>query len=290
MNSKVSILIANYNNGKYLMDAIESVRRQTYGDWEIVIVDDCSTDNSSDIYRNLENDDRIRIFHNERNMGCGYTKHQCAVYAQGEICGFLDPDDVLAENAIETMVAEHGRHPDAGMINSTCFNTDEHLNVISVSLYGCPIPEGQSFLTYRKGVSHFVTFPKKCYEKTEGIDTCMLRAVDHDLYYKLEEVGKVYFIDKPLYYYRHNTLNNISLGNNVHIAHAWDIYAMVNACKRRGIPIEKGALDYVDVFIKSGINIGENKVRQSRSYLLGHIILHPIASIGRLFNRIKQKK
>ena len=45
-----SVLIANYNNGKYLMDAIESVRSQTYSKWEIILVDDASTDNSADLY------------------------------------------------------------------------------------------------------------------------------------------------------------------------------------------------------------------------------------------------
>lgn len=280
MNEKVSILIANYNNGKYLMDAIDSVRCQTYLNWEIIIVDDCSTDNSIDKYKSLEDDDRISVFFNKQNMGCGYTKHQCAIHANGDICGFLDPDDVLVEDAIQIMVAEHDKHPDASLINSTCFDTDEYLNVVSVSSYGCSIPQGQSFLTYRKGVTHFATFKRKCYEQTAGIDPLMARAVDHDLYYKLEEVGKVYYVDNPLYYYRHNTANNISLGNgNMLKAHAWDIYAMVNACRRRGIPIEKNALKYVDVFVKYGINEGENKVRKSKSYRLGHFLLHPIDSI-----------
>ena len=191
MNEKVSILIANYNNGRYLMDAINSIKRQSYHNWEIVIVDDCSTDNSFEVYKNLENDERIRIFFNNKNMGVGYTKHQCAIQANGEICGFLDPDDALDAEAIQVMVAEHINHPDASLINSTYFDADENLEVVSVSSYGCPIPQGQSFLTYRKGISHFATFRKRCYEETEGIDQIMLRAVDYDLYYKLEEVGNV---------------------------------------------------------------------------------------------------
>ena len=286
MSEKVSVLIANYNNGRYLMDAVDSVRRQSCHNWEIVIVDDCSTDNSVDIYNALENDDRIRVFFNDKNMGCGYTKRQCVIRANGEICGFLDPDDVLAEDAIQIMVSEHDKHPDASLINSTCFNTDENLKVVSVSPYGCPIPQGQTFLAYRKGITAFATFKKKYYEQTEGIDSLMLRAVDHDLYYKLEEVGDVYYIDKPLYYYRHNTTNNISLGDgNMLKAHAWDIYAMVNACKRRGISIEDNALKYIDEFVKSGINMGENKVRYSKSYILGHTLLHPITSIRNCFKR-----
>lgn len=286
MSEKVSVLIANYNNGRYLTDAINSIRRQSYHNWEIVIVDDCSTDNSVDIYKALEDDDRIRVFFNDKNMGCGYTKRQCVIRANGEICGFLDPDDTLTEDAIQIMVSEHDKHPDASLISSTCFNTDENLKVVSVSSYGCPIPQGQTFLTYRKGITAFATFKKKYYGQTEGIDSLMLRAVDHDLYYKLEEVGNVYYINKPLYYYRHNTANSISLGErNMLKAHAWDIYAMVNACKRRGISIEENALKYIDEFVKSGINIGENKVRYSKSFVLGHTLLHPITSIRNCFKR-----
>lgn len=290
MNGKVSILIANYNNGRYLMDAINSVRRQSYHNWEIIIVDDCSTDNSAEIYKHLDNDGRIKVFTNERNMGCGYTKRRCVEQANGDICGFLDPDDILAENAIQMMVAEFEKHPDASLINSTCYITDEHMNVVSISSYGCPIPEGQSFLTYRKGISHFTTFKRMCYEQTEGIDPIMLRAVDHDLYYKLEEVGNVYYMDKPLYYYRQNS-NSISLGDeNMLKAHAWDIYSMVNACKRRGISIEDNALKYIYEFVKSGINKGEAKVRNSNSFVLGHTLLHPISSIRKCFNRRDGRK
>lgn len=288
---KVSILVANYNNGRYLMDAIDSVRSQSYPDWEIIIVDDCSTDNSIGIYKGLEGDARIHVFFNSNNMGCGYTKRQCVIQANGEICGFLDPDDALAGDAIQIMVAEHDKHPDASLINSTCFDTDENLRVVSVSSYGCSIPLGHSFLTYRKGVTHFATFKRRCYEQTVGIDPLMVRAVDHDLYYKLEEVGKVYYVDKPLYYYRQNTANNISLGaENMLKAHAWDIYAMVNACKRRGLSIESNALKYIDMFVKSGINIGESKVRNTKSFILGHTLLHPISSIRKCFDRHDGKR
>jgi len=288
---KVSILVANYNNGRYLMDAIDSIRRQSYPDWEIIIVDDCSTDNSAEVYKGLEDDDRIHVFFNSSNMGCGYTKRQCVIHANGSICGFLDPDDTLTEDAIQIMVTEHEKQPDSSLIGSTCFNADENLNIVSVSSYGCSIPQGHSFLTYRKGITAFATFKKKCYEQTEGVDPLMLRAVDHDLYYKLEEVGNVYYIDKPLYYYRQNTAGNISLGEeNMLKAHAWDIYAMVNACKRRGISIEKNALKYIDVFVKSGINLGEGNVRNSKSFVLGHTLLHPVEAIQRLFARSDRRK
>ena len=111
-----SVLIANYNNGKYLMDAIESVRKQTYTNWEIILVDDSSTDNSHELYKELDQDERIHIFLNDQNRGCGYTKRRCAELANGEICGFFDPDDALLSEALEVMVGTHGKHPAASMI------------------------------------------------------------------------------------------------------------------------------------------------------------------------------
>ena len=64
-----SVLIANHNDGKYLMEAVESVKAQTYTHWEIVIVDDGSTDNSNELFVELVEDQRIRVFRNEENRG-----------------------------------------------------------------------------------------------------------------------------------------------------------------------------------------------------------------------------
>ena len=139
-----SVLIANYNNGKYLMDAIESVRRQTYTYWEIILVDDGSTDNSVELYAALENDERIHIYRNDKNMGCGYTKRRCAELANGELCGFLDPDDALTSDALEVMVQAHVKHPEASLINSTCYITDEKLNINYLSNNECQIPKESS--------------------------------------------------------------------------------------------------------------------------------------------------
>jgi hypothetical protein len=74
----------------------------------------------------------------------------------------------------------------------------------------------------------------------------MKRAVDQDLYLKLEEKGDVVFIPEALYLYRHNT-NSISLDTNEYKAQAWHIYANSNACKRRGLSLD----DYCDI-IKQG--------------------------------------
>ena len=141
-----SILIANYNNGIYLEDAINSIMKQTYQNWEIIIVDDCSTDNSLELYKKYESDSRIHVYYNDSNHGCGYTKRRCAELAHGEICGFVDPDDTLEPDALETMIKAHAEDDSLSLVYSRYNEVDENLQFIRVSKQQRPIPEGSSFL------------------------------------------------------------------------------------------------------------------------------------------------
>ena len=102
-----SVLIANYNGGKFLSECIDSVISQTYSNWELVIVDDGSTDNSLDIYKKYSCDKRIRVYSRKENRGCTFSKAECINYAHGDICGFLDSDDFLESDALEHMVNAH---------------------------------------------------------------------------------------------------------------------------------------------------------------------------------------
>lgn len=239
-----SVLIANHNHGDYLMDAIESVKAQTYAHWEVVIVDDGSTDNSFELYAELDKDSRIKVFRNEENRGCGFTKRRCLEMAQGELCGFLDADDCLVENALEVMVEAHQSHPDCSLIYSQMYLVDPQMNIIKVSEHQRALLPGETFLTcHGIGViSHFVTFKKACYDKTEGMDEALRIAEDVDLYFKLEEVGETMFLPKPLYYYRIDTGCNVSLvDSNRAKTLGWEVLARAAACKRRGLPIEDHA-------------------------------------------------
>lgn len=228
-----SILIANYNNGKYLAEAIESVFSQAYKRWEIIIVDDKSTDDSELYYQKYDTNPHVKIFRNVKNCGCGYTKRRCIEEAKGELCGFLDPDDVLHPQAIEEMVLAHSDEKDVSLAYSTHFVCDESLNPKASLFNSTHIPENESHLTSQIGnISHFVSFKRGCYLRTSGIDPALKRAVDQDLYYKLEEQGKVLFIDKPLYYYRHHA-NSISLNENLLKAQYWNLVAATDAYKRR---------------------------------------------------------
>ena len=103
MTPKVSIILANYNEEKYIAEAIESVINQTYTNWELLIVDDCSTDNTDEIVASFK-DDRIRYFHNEKNSGAALTRNKALREAKGEWIAFLDSDDLRAPTKLEHQI------------------------------------------------------------------------------------------------------------------------------------------------------------------------------------------
>jgi glycosyltransferase involved in cell wall biosynthesis len=239
-----SILIANYNNSLFLTDCLKSIYKQTYNNWEVIFVDDCSTDNSLYVIETYaKKDSRIKIFSNEVNKGCGFTKARCVQLASGEICGFLDPDDAVLPGALEIMVNKHSEYPATALLYSRRFHCNEKMKIYDVSE-----DDTGKFVSQLSTplINHFCSFKKDVYDKTTGIDIYMKRAVDQDLYLKLEEKGDVVFIPEVLYLYRHNA-NSISLDNNEYKAQAWHIYANSNACKRRGLSLD----DYCDI-IKPG--------------------------------------
>lgn len=281
-----SVLIANHNDGQYIQDTIESIFCQTYENWEIIIVDDKSTDNSFDILNKYKDNSRVYIYYNDINKGCGFTKKRCIEMSHGDICGFVDADDCITSDAIQTMISAHLQNPSCSLIYSRFYYTDNRLKITSLSSHQYDIPKESSFLTCNipGAISHFATFKKSCYKKTIGIDENMLRAVDIDLYLKLEEVGETFFIDKPLYFYRNNTGNNISLGDiNNRKALYWNYYCRINACNRRNLSAEEIVFPTIDNMHseenKEWYEQGREKTRESLSYRIGKKILLPFTWI-----------
>ena len=174
------------------------------------------------------------------------------------------------------MVKEHNRHIDGSLVYSDIITCDENLIEKGVQLQK-QIPENSSYLFFQSGtISQFATFKRSFYEKTIGIDAKFRRAVDQDLYLKLEEVGNLKHINKKLYYYRHHK-KSISLNENIDKAYSWNILARIDACKRRKISIE----DVLPIFIKDSksiIHFYEN----SNDYKLGKLLLKPIRLIKKM--------
>ena len=100
----ISIIVPVYQAEKYLSKCIESVLRQTFSDWELLLIDDGCRDSSPEICdRYAAKDDRIRVFHKKKNAGVSEARNWGMREAKGEYIAFLDSDDGFEPKALETM-------------------------------------------------------------------------------------------------------------------------------------------------------------------------------------------
>lgn len=228
---KFSILMINYNKANYIKEAINSVLNQTFQNWELIIIDDASTDDSLNRINAIK-DSRIKIFRNKTNLGIIKNRKKIIEYAKTNILGILDSDDALYKNAVEIMCKIHIIHPNIAFAYSQFIYCDNKLNKKFIG-YNRSISKKNSNLHY-DSISHFFTFKKKCYLNTEGYDSNFKDgAEDKDIIYKLEEIGNGIFINKILYKYRIllNSISNEKEKKNIcKINH---ILSKYNAYKRR---------------------------------------------------------
>lgn len=104
MNELVSIIMPSYNTADYISESIKSVQAQVYSNWELIIVDDCSTDNTDDVVKPFLVDSRIRYLKNERNSGAAVSRNRALREAKGRWIAFLDSDDLWMSEKLEKQI------------------------------------------------------------------------------------------------------------------------------------------------------------------------------------------
>ncbi len=103
MSELVSIIMPSFNTGRFIKKTINSVLNQTYKNWELIIVDDCSNDNTDEIVNNI-NDSRIRYFKNRSNVGAALSRNKALKEARGKWIAFLDSDDLWEKDKLEKQI------------------------------------------------------------------------------------------------------------------------------------------------------------------------------------------
>ena len=218
-NPLFSIIMANYNNARYIKEAIESLLKQTYSNWELIFVDDCSYDNSLAIAGEYaQKDTRIKILVNKINLGEGGTKKKGADVASGELLAYFDSDDRLCSRALEVMGKAHINHPEWVLAGSKYI---ELRGEDILTPYQSPVGPQQGvpddyLLSHPNRIVAFTVYKMDAYKKTSGFDSQLRSVADKDIYLKLEEVGGencLGFVDEILYEYRQDNPNSLSLGS-----------------------------------------------------------------------------
>ena len=245
MEPAISILIANYNNGHYFREAFDSLLQQTCEDWEAVVIDDCSTDNSREIIKCLiGNDPRFRYYENPANIGYQKTILRAIALSKAAVFGRLDPDDTLTPKAVESSLAAHRKNPQAGLVYSDLNQCDSDLRIISVHRSQAVPDLDEKYLNLQGEIAPFCTFKKSIYERTSGIDAYLRCAEDKDIYMKMCETAPAVYVPQVLYNYRHHDGGMSTTGNEFR-AFFWHWTALVKMMDRRQVNLEDIYIKYI---------------------------------------------
>ncbi|MDP9958429.1 glycosyltransferase family 2 protein [Chryseobacterium lathyri] len=238
---KFSVLIANYNNGKFFKDCYDSILAQEYTNWEVVIIDDRSTDDSVEVIKKIiGNDDRFVIYENDSNCGVGVTKAKLIEDATGDICGYLDPDDIIRPKALKSAVEILKNKKDVVLTYSRLAKCDQDLNVLSEFKSARQVPNGQkTFFNFPIQIAPFVAFRRDVYLKGKKINPELKIAEDQDLYFKMYEAGKVHFINQTDYLYRAHA-GGISQNDNKAKSYSYYARSIWEAMQRRNLKYING--------------------------------------------------
>lgn len=198
---KVSIILPTYNGEKYLSESIESVINQTFKDWELIIVNDCSTDNTREIsLRYVSQDKRIMMIENETNQKLPQALNIGFKKSSGNLLTWTSDDNCMKSNMLDTLV--------------NCFENDSNLDFI----YGDIVPidnKGRIMTQYgyingeiddiyvRNPISACFMYTRNVYKQIGEYDRKAFLAEDYDYWIRIYEAGfKMYHLKEKLYYYR----------------------------------------------------------------------------------------
>ncbi len=206
---KISVCIPTFNHGHFLKDAVESVLAQTYTDFELVIVDNCSTDDTPEIVRPyLTRDRRIRYVRNPVNVGAQRNLNRCIELASGEYVNILCADDILAPTALQKLVQAFEDHPRVSLAGCARVMVDKDQRPVSVLSFSGKfelVPGGEAIKRCLRGGNMIgepsaVLFRKR--DAARGFDARYRQFIDLEMWFHLLQKGDFAFIPEQLCRFR----------------------------------------------------------------------------------------
>jgi len=201
----VSICIPTYNRREYLRESLDSVMAQTYKDFEVVIVDDGSTDDTSDMIKKTGYD--VRYFWQE-NRGEAATCNKLIKLANAKYVSFVHSDDLLVPDAIERMVNAVNSEPENIVVYGSYIRIDEQGNYCG----RCKRRLFSGYITQHLFEDHIVhacgsMFPKKVLEEVGGFDTSLRACYDYKLELQLSLKYRFIALTEPTFKRRRHSSN-----------------------------------------------------------------------------------
>jgi glycosyltransferase involved in cell wall biosynthesis len=194
---KVSIMtLCHTGRGKLLIRAVNSVLSQTYPNWELIILDDCSTDFTYEIAKLLaKKDKRIKVYRNSSNLGSPKSRANAAEFMTGDLLCHVDSDDYIYPHALATMVKTFLKNPELGFAYSDMGYGDEEGGVFDYLKNIDPNPN----LAYH-GWRSLGMYTRKAYENTEGYNRKLDKTCeDGDLFMQIADKFPIARVPHVLY-------------------------------------------------------------------------------------------
>ena len=221
-NSKVSICIPVYNGSDYIAESIHSVLSQTFEDFDLIVCDNCSTDNTGEIVRSFH-DPRLRYVRNAENLGLVGNANHCLELSKGEYICIFHHDDVMLPDNLQSKVQLLDEHPDVGFVHSNLIMIDEKGKLLAPQIWNADsrldyMENGVSllkkYLSYLPfGASVFigaVLARRTCYEKVGVFNPVFPHCNDSEMWIRMMLNYKVACIGTPLVKYRVHSVSTSS--------------------------------------------------------------------------------
>ena len=237
----LSVLMPVFNSELFVAEAIESILNQTFKGFELLILDDCSTDKSLEIIKNYESkDSRIKVYQNEKNLGVVASRNKLINLSKGKYIALLDSDDVAIETRLEKQINFLEANPEIGMVGAYpviidenskktgkwWFETDPQKLKIELFFHS---PFLSSSIVIRKSA-----LPQNCYDSRFPV------AEDFDLYSKISENSDIANIPEFLVKYRINS-KGLSKSNTEKMERL-SVQVIQEHAERLGIKLEENTI------------------------------------------------
>jgi len=305
----LSIVMPAFNVAEYIDRAIDSVLAQTFTDFELVIVDDVSTDDTWDIItRRAAEDPRIKPFRSEKNAGVGPTINRGIQLSRAPLIGRLDADDMSTPDRFEKQIALLEANPHFAVVGTYASHINENDHVLSLSPTG-PGSEEEYHELRGRGEPTMVfggsaLFRRELFDEVGGFDPALVNAEDLDLFDRMSDHGPVVAVPEPLLLYRlHGTSNVRRTFFEGRRIHRW-VHGRREARHRdlptmsydefkaweHNLPIWKRASIWLEdraqlYYREAGLAYGNGDKRGFASNLIRAFLANPFWVIRRLWNQ-----
>ena len=248
---KVSVLIPTYNSAPFLDDAIESVLNQTFTDFELLIVDNCSTDNSKEVISKYLSDNRVKYYVNEKNLGSNGNFNKCFSLAKGDYIKCLCSDDKLHPELLEKFVSVMEKHSNVSLVSSFFEEFGTITRMIKPRFFGSL--NGKKVIGEVLSTSNFLGNPSQVMFRRDGFRVGFFKEmsewnVDLEFFFRILSTGDGYIIPEVLSYTRiHNAAASQSMIKN--FSNYFGNYDLVKALEKNESQLDFSGLD-IKKFVK----------------------------------------